>query len=82
MVKVAQELTDQSLFITLNSVPDAVANDVQYHLTCWVTIQRKASKTSVNEVKLLEMDDVNIVVADIEIYIKVIYMVAKPPCSI
>ena len=34
MVKVAQQLTDQSLFIRLNYVPDAadaVANDVQYH---------------------------------------------------
>ena len=70
MVKVAQQLTDQSLFIKLNSVPDAadaVANDVQYHLTCWVTIPRKASKTSVSEIEIKEIDDVNKVVADIEI---------------
>ena len=70
MVKVAQQLTDQSLFIKLNSVPDAadaVANDVQYHLTCWVTIQRKASKTSVSDIEIQEIDDVNKVVADIEI---------------
>ena len=70
MVKVAQQLTDQSLFIKLNSVPDAadaVANDVQYHLTCWVTIKRKASKTSVSEIEIQEIDDVNKVVADIEI---------------
>ena len=44
---IAKQLPDQTLFIRLNSVPDAsdaVANDVQYHLTCWVLAQRDAHK--------------------------------------
>ena len=40
-VNIAKELNDESLFIRLNNIAtctDAVANDVKYHLKCWVSI--------------------------------------------
>lgn len=71
MYKVAQQLSDQSLFISLNSIPDptdAVANDVVYHLTCWVKIKREALKSSsANENTIPEIDNMDTVLADIEI---------------
>ena len=39
MFDIAKKLPDQQFFIRMNSTPnasDAVANDVQYHLKCWV----------------------------------------------
>ena len=70
MLRVAQKLTDQSLFIRLDSVPnaaDAVANDVQYHLKCWVLAQRTTNQLTPDKSEIQEMDDVNKVLADIEI---------------
>ena len=40
MLAVAKQLNDKSIYMRLNSIPnasDAVANDVVYHLKCWVT---------------------------------------------
>ena len=67
MLDVSKRLNDKSFFVRLNSIPDstdAIANDVQYHHLCWVLIQR-----STDEDKNLgpENDDVNRVLADIEI---------------
>ena len=45
MMDVASKLSVKSFFIRLNSMidpSDAVANDVQYHLRCWIYAQRKA----------------------------------------
>ena len=39
MLDVAKEIVNPSLFLRLNTIPnesDTIANDVQYHLTCWV----------------------------------------------
>ena len=45
MLEVAHKLNDKSFYLHLNTIPnaaDAVANDVSYHLKCWVNVQRKA----------------------------------------
>ena len=42
---VASKLSGKSFFIRLNSMidpSDAVTNDVQYHLRCWIYAQQKA----------------------------------------
>ena len=42
---VAKKLVDPSLFLRQNTIPnasDAIANDVQYNLTCWVYVKRQA----------------------------------------
>ena len=70
MFDIAKKLPDQQFFIRMNSTPnasDAVANDVQYHLKCWVLAQRVAlnSSPTINEVQ--EMEDIERVLADIEI---------------
>ena len=44
MLNIAKKLSEQDLLIRLYSVAnasDAVANDVQYYLLCWVQFQRK-----------------------------------------
>ena len=54
----------------MNSIPntsDAVANDVQYHLKCWVISQRNALKTASEKQEIKEIEDVNRVIADVEI---------------
>ena len=58
---------DPSLFLGLNTIPnasDGIANDVQYHLTCWVDIKRQAEPDSIN---IQEIVDIERVLADIEI---------------
>ena len=43
MLDIAKKLSDQDLLIRSYSVPnasDAVANDVQYHLICWVQFRQ------------------------------------------
>ena len=43
MLDVAKALPGKGFFIRLNSIPkahDAVANDVLYHLKCWVNTQK------------------------------------------
>ena len=50
----------------LNSIPnasDAVANDVVYHLKCWVTAQKQIEP----QTKTQEIDNFNQVVCDIEL---------------
>ena len=67
MLDVAEKLQDIPLLLRLNNIPnasDAIANDVQYHRKCWVMAQRKSK---VKESTPQELDDVNRVVADIEI---------------
>ena len=68
MLRVAKDLPDPSFFLRMNSIPnadDAVANDVKYHLNCWVLAQRSAVKCNVELMK--EMNDINRILADIEI---------------
>ena len=43
MLKVAEKLEDKSFYLRLNAIrnaADPVANDVRYHLKCWVKMQR------------------------------------------
>ena len=68
MVDIAKKLSDQDLLKCLYSVPnasDAVANDVQYHLLCWVQFQRKV--VSENDDTVQVIDNIDRVIADIEI---------------
>ena len=67
MLKVAKELPDQLFYLRMNSIPnsaDAVANDVQYHLKCWILAERSIQ---VYPGKVQIFDDTKRVVADIEI---------------
>ena len=67
MLKVAKELPDQSFYLRMNSIPnfaDAVANDVQYHLKCWILAERSI-QVNLDEVQIF--NDTKRVVADIEI---------------
>lgn len=69
MLKVVKELTDPSFYIRMNSIPNsahAVANDVQYHLKCWILAERS---TQVNPDEVHIFDDTKRVVADIEIIV-------------
>ena len=46
MLTTAKAMNDKGFFMRMNSIPnaaDAVANDVVYHLQCWVLSQRKTS---------------------------------------
>ena len=68
MLDIAKKLSNQDLLIRLYSVPnasDAVANDVQYHLLCWVQFQRKV--VSENDDTVQVIDNIDRVTADIEI---------------
>lgn len=70
MLYVAEKLQDTALLVRLNNIPsasDAVASDavdVQYHRKCWVAAQRKAN---VEDSQSQELEDINRIVADIEI---------------
>jgi len=67
MLEVAKKLDDQQFFLRMNNIPnakDAVANDVKYHITCWVSAQRKVATPSFEG---QELDDLQRVLADIEI---------------
>ena len=64
---VAKKLVDPSLFLrqnTISNASDAIANDVQYNLTCWVDVKRQAELDSIN---VQEIVDIERVLADIEI---------------
>ena len=64
---VAKKLEDKLLFLQLNQIlnaGDAIANDAQYQHVCWVLAQRKAK---IEAYIPQELDDINRVVADIEI---------------
>ena len=68
MLECASELENKSLHVRLNSVcdpSDAVANDVQYHLKCWIYLQRKTNKDDNSNVQ--EINNVGQVTSDIEI---------------
>ena len=71
MLDVAKFLSNKDFFLRLNTIPlaeDAIANDVEYHLKCWVTIQREVQNDTLNEKDVIkELEDVNRVIADIEI---------------
>ena len=70
MLQVAKQLSDQCFFICMNTIAnaaDAVANDVKYHLTCWVLAQRRVPHSSNEDLQIQEIYDVDRVVADIEI---------------
>ena len=44
MLNVAKVLSNNDFFLRLNTLPlaeDAIANDVEYHLKCWVEVPRK-----------------------------------------
>ena len=67
ILDVAEKLQDMPLLLRLKNIPnasDAVANHVQYHKKCWVAAQRKAN---VEELLPQELENVNRIVADIEI---------------
>ena len=67
MLAVAKKLEDKSLFLRLNQISnteDAIANDVQYHRVYWVLAQRKAN---IEASSPQELEDINRVVADIDI---------------
>ena len=71
MLDVAKFLSNKDFFLRLNTIPlaeDAIANDVEYHLKCWVAIQREVQNDTLNEKDVIkELEDVNRVIADIEI---------------
>ena len=70
MLKVAELLRDKRFFIRMNTIPnsrDPVANDVKYHLKCWVNTQTEALKTMPEKQEIQEIEDVNRVIADLEI---------------
>ena len=71
MLDVAKCLFNTDFFLRLNTIPlaeDAIANYVEYHLKCWVTIQRKVQNDILNEKdEMQELKDVNRVITDIEI---------------
>ena len=61
-----KKLVDSSLLLCLNTIPnssDTIAKNVQYHLTCWVSVKRKAQPDSIN---IQEIIDIERVFADIE----------------
>ena len=68
MLECASKFEDKSLHVRLNSVcdpSDAVANDVQYHLKCWIYLQRKTNKDDNSNVQ--EINNVAQVTSDIEV---------------
>lgn len=67
MLEVAKLLPKKSFLLRLNEIPnaeDAVANDVQYHLKCWVGVQREVSQI---DDATTEIENIDRVLADIEI---------------
>ena len=71
MLDVAKCLSNKGFFLRLNTIllaEDAIANDVEYQLKCWVAIQREVQNDILNENdEIQELEDVNLVIADIEI---------------
>ena len=77
MLEVAKRLSDKSFYLRLNTIPnaaDAVANDVCYHLKCWVNVQRKAYP---NRNDIQETSDFNRVACDIELISYVKFMLHR-----
>ena len=70
MVDVAKRLSSEDFFLRLNIMllaEDAIANDVEYHLKCWVAIQRQDQNILNEKIEIQELKDVNRVIADIKI---------------
>ena len=71
MLDVAKCLSNKDFFLQLNTTllaEDAIANDAEYHLKCWIAVQREVQNDILNEKdEIQELDDVNHVIADIEI---------------
>ena len=71
MLDVAKSVSNKDFFLRLSTIPlaeDAIANDVQYHLKCWVAVQRKVQSDILTEKdEIQELEEVNRVIADIEI---------------
>ena len=47
MFSIANEISNKDFFLELNSIPnpeDGVANDVRYHLPCWVKAKKEAQR--------------------------------------
>ena len=60
----------KGFFIQLNSIlngHDAVANDVLYHLKCWVNTQRNVSKMEDKDNDIEQTEDLTRILADIDI---------------
>ena len=67
MLDVAKKFVNPSLFLCLNTIPnasDTIANDVQYHLTCWVDKKKQSEPDSIN---IQNIVDIERVLAGIEI---------------
>ena len=67
---VAKTLPEKGFSIRLYSIPnahDAVANDVWYHLKCWVNTQRNVSKMEDKDNDIEQAEDFTRILADIEI---------------
>ena len=64
-------LSNKDFFLRLNAKPvaeDAITNDVEYHLKCWVVVQREVQNDMLNEKdEMQELEEVNRVIADIEV---------------
>ena len=71
MLDVAKCLSNKDFFLRLNTITlagDAIANDVEYHLKCWVLVQREVQNDILNEKdEIQELEDFNRAIADIEI---------------
>ena len=70
MLDVAKTLPEKGFFIRLNSTPNAhntVANDVLYHLKCWVNTQRNVSKMEDKDNDIEQTEDLTRILADIDI---------------
>ena len=66
MLDIAKKTCRSIIVLRLNTIPNAsyaIANDVQYHLKCWVNIKRQAESDSIG---ILEIVDIERVLADIE----------------
>ena len=65
-----QRSCQKRFFIRLNSIPNAhntVANDVLYHLKCWVNTQRNVSKMEDKDNDTEQTEDLTRILADIDI---------------
>ena len=70
MLDVAKGLPEKGFFIRLNNIlntHDAVADDVLYHLKCWVNTQRNVSKMEDKDNDIEQTEDRTRILADIEI---------------
>ena len=70
MLDVAKPQPEKGLFIRSNSIAnvhDAVANDVLYHLKCWIDSQRNVSKMEDKDNDNEQTEDLTRVLADIDL---------------